>query len=159
MTIEESLQKIKETTLKERRLLNELNSLFNHLSASTNKNEEMMLTNQIQNLKYLLKGANDILLTNLEKINLSTPLKSVEPQKIAPEKIVPEKSNPVKKKSFSLPFTLPMGSKSGTVFIVTGKPTETSKYLEEKKTTVIPQVVASERGTAQTKNVKAFLGL
>ena len=37
--------------------------------------------------------------------------------------------------------------------------TETSKYLEEKKTTVIPQVVASERGTAQTKNVKAFLGL
>ena len=26
--------------------------------------------------------------------------------------------------------------------------TETSKYLKEKKTTVIPQVVASERGTA-----------
>ena len=37
--------------------------------------------------------------------------------------------------------------------------TETYKYLEEKKTTVIPQVVASERGTAQTNNVKAFLGL
>ncbi len=28
--------------------------------------------------------------------------------------------------------------------------TETSKYLEEKKTIVIPQVAASERGTAQT---------
>ena len=28
--------------------------------------------------------------------------------------------------------------------------TETSKYLEEKKTNVIPQVVASEKGTAQT---------
>ena len=28
--------------------------------------------------------------------------------------------------------------------------TETSKYLEEKKTIVIPQVVASERGIAQT---------
>ena len=27
---------------------------------------------------------------------------------------------------------------------------ETSQYLEEKKTTVIPSVVASERGTAQT---------
>ena len=27
---------------------------------------------------------------------------------------------------------------------------ETSQYLEEKKTTVIPQVVASERGEAQT---------
>ena len=28
--------------------------------------------------------------------------------------------------------------------------TETSKYLEEKKTNVIPRVVASEKGTAQT---------
>ena len=28
--------------------------------------------------------------------------------------------------------------------------TETSKYPEEKKTNVIPQVVASEKGTAQT---------
>ena len=28
--------------------------------------------------------------------------------------------------------------------------TETSKYPEERKTTVMPQVVASERGTAQT---------
>ena len=37
--------------------------------------------------------------------------------------------------------------------------TETSKYPEEKKTTVIPQVVASERGIAQTNSVKAGLGL
>ena len=37
--------------------------------------------------------------------------------------------------------------------------TETSKYPEEKKTKVIPQVVASERGLAQTSNVKALLGL
>jgi hypothetical protein len=28
--------------------------------------------------------------------------------------------------------------------------TETSKYLEEKKIIMIPQVVASEKGTAQT---------
>ena len=37
--------------------------------------------------------------------------------------------------------------------------TETSKYLEEKKTKVIPQVVASEKGTAQTVPVKAVAGL
>jgi hypothetical protein len=37
--------------------------------------------------------------------------------------------------------------------------TETSKYPEEKKTTVIPQVVASERGLAQTVIVKATTGL
>ena len=37
--------------------------------------------------------------------------------------------------------------------------TETSKYLEEKKTKVIPLVVASERGIAQTSVVTAILGL
>ena len=37
--------------------------------------------------------------------------------------------------------------------------TETSKYPEEEKTTVIPQVVASERGLAQTSPVTAGLGL
>jgi hypothetical protein len=31
--------------------------------------------------------------------------------------------------------------------------TETSKYLEEKKITMIPLVVASETGTAQTNDV------
>ena len=37
--------------------------------------------------------------------------------------------------------------------------TETSKYPEEKKTKVIPLVVASERGEAQTSVVTAILGL
>ena len=37
--------------------------------------------------------------------------------------------------------------------------TETSKYPQEKKTRVIPQVVASERGTAQTELVSAKSGL
>ena len=36
--------------------------------------------------------------------------------------------------------------------------TETSKYPQEEKTRVIPQVVASERGAAQTRLVKAILG-
>ena len=37
--------------------------------------------------------------------------------------------------------------------------TETSKYPEEEKTTVIPQVAASERGGAQTEAVEAATGL
>ena len=37
--------------------------------------------------------------------------------------------------------------------------TETSKYPEEEKTIVIPSVVASERGTAQTTTVTAIVGL
>jgi hypothetical protein len=37
--------------------------------------------------------------------------------------------------------------------------TETSKYPEEKKIIMIPLVVASETGRAQTKDVSASLGL
>ncbi len=37
--------------------------------------------------------------------------------------------------------------------------TETSKYPEEKKTTVIPQVVASERGAAQTIKIPVLMVL
>ena len=37
--------------------------------------------------------------------------------------------------------------------------TETSKYLKEEKTKVIPLVAASERGLAQTSVVTAILGL
>ena len=37
--------------------------------------------------------------------------------------------------------------------------TETSKYPEEEKTIVIPLVVASEMGTAQTKLISVSLGL
>ena len=36
--------------------------------------------------------------------------------------------------------------------------TETSKYPQEKRTTVIPPVVASERGGAQTVRVTARAG-
>jgi len=36
--------------------------------------------------------------------------------------------------------------------------TETSKYLQEKKTKVIPSVAASERGVAQTRRPR-LLGL
>ena len=37
--------------------------------------------------------------------------------------------------------------------------TETSKYLQEEKSNEIPQVVASERGRAQTKLEQSSLGL
>ena len=37
--------------------------------------------------------------------------------------------------------------------------TETSKYPEEEKTTVIPRVAASESGGAQTVRVEARAGL
>ena len=36
---------------------------------------------------------------------------------------------------------------------------DTSQYLQEKKTIVIPLVAASEKGSAQTNIVSALLGL
>ncbi len=55
---------------------------------------------------------------------------------------------------------------NGATHLFTGIPqgrqtrgTETSKYPQEEKTKVIPQVVASERGIAQTNIVSATLGL
>jgi len=53
----------------------------------------------------------------------------------------------------------PVGWRPITTNVEQTQGTETSKYLEEEKTKVIPQVVASERGLAQTKEVTAFLGL
>ena len=50
----------------------------------------------------------------------------------------PNGSNPIQLKKYGSNRRLTRG-------------TETSKYPEEEKTTVIPQVVASERGEAQTQ--------
>ena len=55
----------------------------------------------------------------------------------------------------------PGGLKARHPHLVRGRTwgTETSKYPEEEKTIVIPQVVASERGGAQTGCVQAHPGL
>ena len=53
----------------------------------------------------------------------------------------------------------PMRWRRITMYMGRTQGTETSKYLQEEKTTVIPQVVASERGGAQTGGVEACPGL
>ena len=53
----------------------------------------------------------------------------------------------------------PISGRDITIVMGPTQGTETSKYLQEKKTTVIPQVAASERGGAQTGAVKAASGL
>ena len=53
----------------------------------------------------------------------------------------------------------PMTGRVITTIVGRTRGTETSKYPQEKKTTVIPQVAASERGAAQTGGVTALPGL
>ena len=73
MTIEDDLNKIKETVLKERKISAEFISL---LGSSDSKDEkELNLINlQTNRLKDSLKKINDELLKNLEKMNISIPL-------------------------------------------------------------------------------------
>ena len=53
----------------------------------------------------------------------------------------------------------PMRGRRITTKVGRTRGTETSKYPQEEKTTVIPQVAASERGAAQTGAVEAVPGL
>ena len=53
----------------------------------------------------------------------------------------------------------PPHGRCGTATAGPTRGTETSKYPEEKKTTVIPRVAASESGGAQTGAVEAVPGL
>ena len=53
----------------------------------------------------------------------------------------------------------PIPRRGITMIMERTRGTETSKYPQEEKTTVIPQVVASERGGAQTGGVTACPGL
>ncbi len=53
----------------------------------------------------------------------------------------------------------PAGRRPATTKVGRTRGTETSKYPEEKKTTVIPRVAASESGEAQTGRVQARPGL
>ena len=55
--------------------------------------------------------------------------------------------------------TRPAEDRSPTLLWGRTEGTETSQYLQEEKTRVIPQVVASERGGAQTGGVQARPGL
>ena len=53
----------------------------------------------------------------------------------------------------------PVAGRATTTIVGRTRGTETSKYPQEEKTTVIPRVAASESGGAQTGAVEAVPGL
>lgn len=88
MTAEENIQKILWLILKEKKIVNELNSLNNY---SGDEREKKLIKGQIEKSKIELKKANDELLENLELANIEKPL---EKKEIIPEEIkVPERKN------------------------------------------------------------------
>lgn len=95
MTIEESITRISEIVLKEKKIMNEFNSLNNYVSNADEK-EKKLIESQIEKIKNEFKKNNDELLKKLDEINFEKPLK--EKKEIAEIK-VPEV--PKKRKSFS----------------------------------------------------------
>ncbi len=91
MTIEESIKGIKETVFREKKIINEINSLLDYLKNSDSEQEKKMIDNHMENLKNSLKKTNDKLLKNLEEITIKKPLAKAVPEKeIEIKKTFPE---------------------------------------------------------------------
>jgi hypothetical protein len=68
------LSRLKETISRERKTINELNSMFNHLKNTEDTKEKSMFASQIKILENSLKKTNDDVEKILEKISLTKPL-------------------------------------------------------------------------------------
>ncbi len=88
MTIEESIEKIKELVFKEKNIIVEMNSIIDSAENSKNEQEKKMMNLQGERLKDFLKKTNEELKINLEEVNIRTPL--VE-NRTTPEKEIVKK--------------------------------------------------------------------
>ncbi len=91
MAIEGDINNVKETVSKEKKIINEINSMLNYLKNLDSEQEKKMIDNQTENLKNSLKKANDELLKNLEEITIKRPLAKAVPEKEEIKKTFPEK--------------------------------------------------------------------
>ncbi len=69
---------LKEAIGTEKKAVNELNSSLNHLENATDREERRIIGEHIEKLKNSFKKANEEVVSELEKINLATPLKKTE---------------------------------------------------------------------------------
>jgi len=74
MTLEESINQIKESVFKEIKIANEFSYLLGYSESSSSESEKKIVHNQIMKLKSSLRIANQKLLKSLEETNIATPL-------------------------------------------------------------------------------------
>jgi len=74
MTTEDNVRKISEIVLKEKKIMNELNSLNNYLQ-NADERERKFITSQVEKTKTEFKKIGNELLKNLEEINFEKPLR------------------------------------------------------------------------------------
>lgn len=75
MKKDQSFEKLKKAILKERKTINEINSLSTYSKNSDNPEEKAMIFTQIKELKASFKKTNNFVLNELEEISLARPLK------------------------------------------------------------------------------------
>jgi archaeal flagellar protein FlaJ len=78
MTIEESIEKIKEAVFKEIKIGNEFSYLLGYHQGSKSDSEKKIVNDQIDKLKASLHVTNEKLLKSLEETNLASPLPTAE---------------------------------------------------------------------------------
>lgn len=80
-----SIEKIREDISKEKKIVKELISLFDHLQKTKNVEEKKMVSSQIESLKNPLKNTNQNILDSLKKMNVPRPLNFQSKQPIIVE--------------------------------------------------------------------------
>lgn len=78
MIVEDGVKKIKEIVFRERKIVNEINSLWIIYLKNSDEEESRMVKNQIEQLKILLKKTNNELLNSLYQTSVQRPLKETE---------------------------------------------------------------------------------
>ncbi len=76
------MEKLKEDISKEKKTVQEINSLFDHLQRTENVGEKKLVSSQITSLKNSLKKTNQEVSDSLKKINIAIPLSSLPQQEL-----------------------------------------------------------------------------
>jgi Flp pilus assembly protein TadB len=136
MTIEENIQRIKELVFRERKIMQEFNTLLDSLRGAEEQ-EKKMIETQIEKLKILLKKVNEELLISLEETMVQEPLEKFSEIKNAKEimretkkakpSFKPEKS---KEKLSELDIEIIKRLKKGKEKIEAKKEKKPSRYIK-----------------------------
>ncbi len=131
MTIEDSIQKIKEMVFREKRIMGEFNSLLTYLK-DADEPEKKMLNSQIEKLKALLRNTNNELLTSLGETSVQKPLQEIAPEVIEPPKLETKRIKPEKsrEKISELDREILKRLKKGKEKIVVKKEKKPSRYIK-----------------------------
>lgn len=102
-----SIENLRENISKERKIVSELNSLYNYMKNSDNRQEKNMISSQIQGLTSALNATGKNVLSSAEKISLFQPLDKKKTEETKENKVNVMQINkklPVQEKAEKIPM-------------------------------------------------------